>query len=374
MRIMKKILVVPHYPLGNIKTRGEELAKHLTKFYKIYFLSWKYNPNYNSNTLIKFFSRIKPILTKTKIYGRDNMRILEAPLIYLRNIPKKLQKIVKRYNAKLVEKLARKYKIDLILSSGGSFLDLSKSNIPYIYDVVDLPGDEINDQVNSAKGIIVCSSFLKKNIKLRFNRSSELIPNGATLSNFRLSGRAKIREKYGLDKKFVIGFIGNHASWSGLDFLIDFYKEIKKDIENSCLFIVGPGTEIRSAEDKVKKEKIKDVIFTGRIDPKNIFDYFVAIDFAVLPFKKMKFTDYAFPIKILEYSAAKKLIISTPLEELKTLKLKNLYLVNRNVADWKNIFLKVYINKWDKSWDKYVKEYDWKIIALKTKKFIENKI
>ena len=82
-------------------------------------------------------------------------------------------------------------------------------------------------------------------------------------------------------------------------------------------------------------------------------------------------TDAALPIKILEYSACRKFVIATNLEELKILKFPNVILLPRKTHLWVKNIKNLKNRKWDKKWDKIIKNYDWKNIAKKLCKLVE---
>ncbi|MDI6641733.1 MAG: glycosyltransferase, partial [Elusimicrobiota bacterium] len=64
--------------------------------------------------------------------------------------------------------------------------------------------------------------------------------------------------------------------------------------------------------------------------PSDVPDYFKAVDVGLLPFDKKGFTDSACPIKLLEYTAAGKPVVSTDLEEVKRMDFSNVILVKDN--------------------------------------------
>lgn len=73
-----------------------------------------------------------------------------------------------------------------------------------------------------------------------------VIPNAVDLSQFSHIALSKpkdrkILDKYDLENKFILGFIGSLYAYEGLDTLIKAFPQIKKNIPNAKLLIIGGG-------------------------------------------------------------------------------------------------------------------------------------
>lgn len=78
--------------------------------------------------------------------------------------------------------------------------------------------------------------------------------------------RAKLREKYNIKNKIVIGHVGRFVAAKNHTFLIDVFKEINKKNKDTLLMLVGDGELRESIEKKVSKLGLTNsVIFTGVI-------------------------------------------------------------------------------------------------------------
>lgn len=94
--------------------------------------------------------------------------------------------------------------------------------------------------------------------------------------------RQKIREKYNLKNKFVIGHVGRFESVKNHIFLIDVFQEILKKNSEAVLLLVGTG----SLEEKIRQKVIDlgleyNVIFVGLCS--NVNEIYQAMDVFVLP-------------------------------------------------------------------------------------------
>lgn len=104
------------------------------------------------------------------------------------------------------------------------------------------------------------------------------------------------------------------------------------------LAIKNPEIEINligdtSALDKGKR-KIKNIHFLGIKNQQDLPSYLFYTDYAILPFKVDNIGKYVSPLKIFEYIAMNKKIISTPLPDI--LGYPNLY-VGSNASEWKKV-------------------------------------
>ncbi|MFH1613298.1 MAG: hypothetical protein ABIB46_06240 [bacterium] len=151
-----------------------------------------------------------------------------------------------KYNCWQITKFIKKHKIDVVINANTYYYPSPKlKNVKYIYDLVDehtsicisktknYIENFIKNEIEKSNEVITISNSLSKIIKEKYNKDAILIPNGVSLfqfSNFSNTELEGIREKYKLKGKFVIGFIGYHGSWSGLDFLIEVFNKL--DIPN----------------------------------------------------------------------------------------------------------------------------------------------
>lgn len=123
----------------------------------------------------------------------------------------------------------------------------------------------------------------------------------------------KIREKYNIKDKIVIGFSGGFYPWHGLGLLIEVFIDLKKDYKNIALMLIGDGPLKRRLEKKVSDYNIaKNVIFTGKVDHEKLPKYIAAFDVAVMPDSN----DYGSPMKVFEYMAMGKPVVAPKLGPL----------------------------------------------------------
>lgn len=127
----------------------------------------------------------------------------------------------------------------------------------------------INKQVvyKYADNFLACSD---KAARWLYNKDAlervYIIKNGIDAEKFRYNKkiRQNIREKEGLNGKFVIGHVGRFVNAKNHDMLIDIFKEIKQIKSNAILYLVGQGELLEDIKDKVRQNGLTEsVIFAG---------------------------------------------------------------------------------------------------------------
>ncbi|MBU5688201.1 MAG: glycosyltransferase family 4 protein [Candidatus Aenigmarchaeota archaeon] len=117
--------------------------------------------------------------------------------------------------------------------------------------------------IKKIDGIIFVSSPLKKYLSRYFSCKKTIIPNGIDLKQFKI--KEKI-EKYN-DDKINLLFVGRLEKRKGLIYLLKAFEKLKYKY-NIRLLIVGTGNLEKKYRNYVKKNKINDVIFVGKVSNK----------------------------------------------------------------------------------------------------------
>ncbi len=99
---------------------------------------------------------------------------------------------------------------------------------------------------------------------------------------FSKSSRFEIREKYGLQDKFVIGNIGRFSNEKNQRFSIKVFEEYLIKDPNAVLILLGDGKDRSELEEYVSANGLKDkVLFLG--SQKNVPDFLSAMDMFLFP-------------------------------------------------------------------------------------------
>jgi len=116
-------------------------------------------------------------------------------------------------------------------------------------------------------------------------------------------------------KKPVIGYVGVLEDW--IDFPL--LKSIAATYPNYSIVLIGPAHP-RVLEDVKELERFPNVFYLGKVPYETLPNYLRGIDLCIVPFKINNLTKAANPIKVYEYLASGKRIVSSAVPEIEKLK------------------------------------------------------
>lgn len=145
-----------------------------------------------------------------------------------------------------------------------------------------------------------------------------VIPNGiAAIPEPRPSSeQLKQQLKIKTDEK-VVGYIGSTNSYEGLELLLDACNTLVANGQKLKLLIVG-NTEI-TAKTKHNIANQPWLVATGRVDHRQVADYYALCDLVVIPRKKLPVCELVPPMKLTEALAYQRPVLASniaPLAEL----------------------------------------------------------
>lgn len=152
--------------------------------------------------------------------------------------------------------------------------------------------------------------YIKSNFKY-----SKLITNGADYEHFKPqkyempNDLKELRDKY----KYLICYYGALASWFD-------YELIKRASKNKEYCFVLLGVDYDNTLDKSNILKSDNVYYLGKKDYRDLPKYGYYMDLFIIPFVINDITKSTSPVKIFEYMAMEKPIITTALPECKKYK------------------------------------------------------
>ncbi len=168
-----------------------------------------------------------------------------------------------------------------------------------------------NEAVKKADITVVTSRELHR-LKSKFSDNCYILHNAVDNTIFQKTLITKFErpaELKGVTNK-VIGFIGN------LDNLRVNYPLLKKIAEHhkdKTLLLVGPINNTECAE--LGLDRMQNVIFTGSKDIRELPKYLQYVDCAIIPFLYSVLTASIYPLKINEYLAAGRPVVSSNFSE-----------------------------------------------------------
>ncbi|HZI94013.1 MAG TPA: glycosyltransferase [Patescibacteria group bacterium] len=162
------------------------------------------------------------------------------------------------------------------------------------------------------------------------------VPNGAAVEEIRAwpaERAAAVRARHGLAGRRVLAYIGNHiADFDGTEMLVEAFLQAHKSKPDLALLLIGPGS------DRVPRARglgVADGVYVvGPVPTDEVWDYFHAADLGLLPFILAPVTHHCLPLKVLEFGAAGKPVLATPLHELQRLALPHIRFAQYDSAAW----------------------------------------
>jgi glycosyltransferase involved in cell wall biosynthesis len=169
----------------------------------------------------------------------------------------------------IVRHFATKFRIPYVLQPHGQFPITQRQQLQHLKKIFDkIWGKSILR--DAARLIAVSESEIEQFKKMGVpSEESALIPNGIDLDKFNdLPQYGKFRTEHGLRDKPIILFLGRLDKRKRIDFLIDAFNALVKEIDNVVLVIAGPDggnkTELIKLVDSYGiSDKVK---FTGYVN------------------------------------------------------------------------------------------------------------
>ena len=109
----------------------------------------------------------------------------------------------------------------------------------------------------------------------------DIIPNGVDTENF--SPDVTPIEEFCDGKKNIV-FVGRLERRKGVKYLLEAYQEVKREIPDSRLIVVGPGARPRKKHEKwIKRHGLQDVVFVGYVTEEDKPRYYKTADVFCAP-------------------------------------------------------------------------------------------
>lgn len=327
-----KLIIVPMLP--TFYGRRWQLAKNLAAQHEIHFLVWNMPYPVSAKTVRDSLMHA----WQKKDWQQDGVHVHKV-----RRLPFFLPFANRWLFQRQVRKLARDYGIDGIISQ--SFFNETEppKEVPLFFDYNDdypafariygsrayklaykILGVEktVARQQRRAKAVFAVSSILAQKAA-KLNNNVIVVPNGteAAFTNMKIPNKLQ----YG---PHSIGYISTFGKWSQLLPLLGVVRELKKTIPDIRLLLIGGGTELTAARQFVRDNKLQGAVtFFGHIsDRQKVRDILSNCEVCINLCDKNEFRDAASPMKVIDYSALGKKVVSTNVAEVEALGWPNIVL------------------------------------------------
>ncbi len=155
---------------------------------------------------------------------------------------------------------------------------------------------------------IAVSPVARDYVYRHFPGEYHIIPNGIDTKHF--CPEVAPLDEFN-DGKVNILFVGRMEKRKGLNYLIEAYKRVKREVPNSRLIAVGPGTRLRRKyERQVARDGLEDVTFIGYASYRDLPRYYKTADVVCVPATGWE----SFGIVLLEAMAVGKPLVASNID------------------------------------------------------------
>jgi len=213
--------------------------------------------------------------------------------------------------------------IDLLFVENKKYVLEVNDPAPIIYSGIKgkIYSKIIKKKFERADALITQTETLKKILSNFYSGRIYVVSNGVDNEFFEKNkSKFDMRKRYRIKKgQIVITFTGSFREWHGVHHLPYIAEEIGKEFKDVVFLLVGSGPLF----EEIKKNKKDNMILTGPVPYEYIPSILSQSDILIAPFSTEKFASlekYGFywcPVKLFEYMASGKPIVSYDYEEIK---------------------------------------------------------
>lgn len=167
--------------------------------------------------------------------------------------------------------------------------------------------------INIATAITYVTRALGDSYNLPESKST-LIPNGVDTTLFKNYPCQQLKKELGLNRDFVIGFVGVLQWWVDFEPVFASLRELIAEYPDMKMLVVGEEGRLKENKELAQRYGIASrVVFTGTVPFAQVPNYISCMDVCLVPFKETRDCHNALPIKTFEYMACERPVISTRL-------------------------------------------------------------
>jgi glycosyltransferase involved in cell wall biosynthesis len=140
----------------------------------------------------------------------------------------------------------------------------------------------------------------------------EVLPNAVNPERVRPRGRRdETRRNLGLERDFVVGFVGSLKPWHGVEVLLEAFRRLARRVPRARLLLVGDGPEREKIEHQVSEAGMAGrVVLTGSVEQEKVLGYLEAMDVCTAPYPTAE-NFYFSPLKVFEYLAMGRPVVAS---------------------------------------------------------------
>ena len=388
---LKKVIYEPHHLAELFSMKG----------HKVFVIDCR-EPD--TKNLIDGF-HTSTITNFNRVYKNASITVIRLPSLLIKGLNRATYFLACH---RIIKKIVQENKIDIIwlygvASNGIQSVKVAKEfNLPIIQRQLDVSHEFVKIPflkqltkkyekfVTSNVSKVLCSAPQLINYAIEMGakeKNVEYFPLGFDPQVFKpMVKDLQLAHDLGIsDNDKVILFVGTIYEFSGLENIIQKFGNIKDKIKGIKFLIVGGGPNFEKIKSLVNKKKLKSDVILTNFKPQHEIPKFISLaNICINPFEINKITDRIIPIKIFEYLACGKPVLSTPLKgTMDLLPKEDFGIIYSPYDSFVESLTDLLVNTekleelGNKGLDYVIKNHDWDILAdLLLKKFenlVENK-
>lgn len=368
-------------------SRSYYLAKHLAKFAEVYYLTiedprsvvWQNGSGSSINTLscaaANLFKR-----NAIRDCGENGMKLVSSSMMTDAIFSKVFGRewgcrLRYAYNARRLRKLIELVKPDIVFhAENGHYFRPQKGDHITAWDLQDtlrisrhgkrfeqyICQNMTEDLANSDIAFAVsqaAAQSLRQQLGVELN--IRVLENGADFEELRAASAAevnKLRSDLGLQSKYILSYIGGEV-WYDRHFAERLFAEAEQSFPEATFVIVG----------NVPFCNASNARFVGAVPPKVAAAYYQLSDVGVLlrNSKDNPFLLDSVPLKIIQYGAVRKPVITFPIRWCRAGKFRSVFTEDSDdLRRWVDVMIKVKRDfQWNEHDDDQWRKYSWDEVA-----------
>lgn len=205
---------------------------------------------------------------------------------------------------------------------------------------------------------------------------SRFLPNGVNTELFRNHPPHQLRERLGIERDFIVGWVGALHKWVDFEPIFRAIRQLDEQYPNIKVLIVAGQGNFKENEELSQKYGISDKVITlKRIPHSQVPDYISCMDVCLVPLRTERSCQLASPMKMFEYMACEKPVISVWLKGTAEMVRDKVFYAS-NVEEYKDRITELYNNQQLRRevglrGRRFVEEnYSWSAIAAELEKVL----
>lgn len=201
---------------------------------------------------------------------------------------------------------------------------------PIVFDYLDCAewthaSPHVKPYITESEAVF-CVSALAEEQARRFNDNVVCLPNGADVNALQHASGKRVREKYRIAPETpVVSLIGLMDS----PYLLGAVRKAKEEIPDLKCLLVGKSEVLAAQLDTTSNDE-DTFIYVGPVPYEDVASFFAASDVGLYPVPGISYDDGRSPIKVFEYTAAGKPVVSPPIREVRRLDFNNVVYADPN--------------------------------------------